>query len=229
MSGKQKTEGVRRIWDKYKFVALVALAGAVLLLWPGGDGKTAERASPQAAALVGAVGTALGAMAGNLTVGRKKYAAVEEDIRAAVKRAEALQKRLLELVEEDAAGFTPLSRAYAIPKDDPSRGRVLEDATAAACRAPAEMMALCCASIELLEELLEKGSAGLVSDVGCGALCCAAALESASLNIFVNTQTLQDRSMAAHLDAQADTLLCEYLPRARRVADEVGHRLRKEG
>lgn len=64
------------------------------------------------------------------------------------------------------------------------------------------MMALCCASIELLEELLEKGSAGLVSDVGCGALCCAAALESASLNIFVNTQTLQDRSMAAHLDAQ---------------------------
>ena len=45
MSGKQKTEGVRRIWDKYKFVALVALAGAVLLLWPGGDGKTAERAS----------------------------------------------------------------------------------------------------------------------------------------------------------------------------------------
>ena len=116
------------------FVAVLSSAAPV----PGGGG---------AAALVGAVGTALGAMAGNLTVGRKKYAAVEEDIRAAVKRAEALQKRLLELVEEDAAGFTPLSRAYAIPKDDPSRGRVLEDATAAACRAPAEMMALCCASI----------------------------------------------------------------------------------
>ena len=65
--------------------------------------------------------------------------------------------------------------------------------------------------------------------MGCGALCCAAALESASLNIFVNTRTLQDRSLAAHLDAQADTLLCEYLPRARRVVDEVGHRLRKEG
>jgi len=187
---------------------------------PGGGG---------ASALAGALGAALCTMVGNYTVGKQKYAAVEEDIRAAVKRAEALQKRLLELVEEDAAGFEPLSRAYAIPKDDPSRGRVLEDATAAACRAPAEMMALCCASIELLEELLEKGIAGLVSDVGCGALCCAAALESASLNIFVNTRTLQDRSLAAHLDAQADTLLCEYLPRARRVVDEVGHRLRKEG
>ena len=68
------------------FVAVLSSAAPV----PGGGG---------AAALVGAVGTALGAMAGNLTVGRKKYAAVEEDIRAAVKRAEALQKRLLELVE----------------------------------------------------------------------------------------------------------------------------------
>lgn len=49
MSGTQKTEGVRRIWDKYKFVALVALAGAVLLLWPSGSGDAAEHASPQAA------------------------------------------------------------------------------------------------------------------------------------------------------------------------------------
>ena len=49
MSGKQKTEGVRRIWDKYKFVALVALVGIALLLWPGGgdSGQTVERASPQ--------------------------------------------------------------------------------------------------------------------------------------------------------------------------------------
>ena len=64
MSGKQKTEGVRRIWDKYKFVALVALAGAVLLLWPGGDGKTAERASPQAAALVQEMEDILGRIQG---------------------------------------------------------------------------------------------------------------------------------------------------------------------
>ena len=52
MSGTQKAEGVRRIWDKYKFVALVALAGAVLLLWPGGGGETAERASPREAPAV---------------------------------------------------------------------------------------------------------------------------------------------------------------------------------
>lgn len=52
MSGTQKTEGVRRIWDKYKFVALVALAGVLLLLWPSGREETAERTSPQAVSAV---------------------------------------------------------------------------------------------------------------------------------------------------------------------------------
>ena len=52
MSGTQKTEGVRRIWDKYKFVALVALAGIVLLLWPSGREETAERTSPKAVSAV---------------------------------------------------------------------------------------------------------------------------------------------------------------------------------
>ena len=66
----------------------------------------------------------------------------------------------------------------------------------------------------------------LVSDVGCGALCCAAALESASMNIFVNTKTLLDREAAAKLDDQADAMLREYMPRARKVADEVNRRLR---
>ena len=88
------------------------------------------------------------------------------------------------------------------------------------------MMKACCEAIELLEEMLEKGSVTLVSDVGCGALCCAAALESASMNIFVNTKTLLDREAAAKLDDQADAMLREYMPRARKVADEVNRRLR---
>ena len=89
------------------FVAVLSSAAPV----PGGGG---------AAALVGAVGTALGAMAGNLTAGRKKYAAVEEDIRAAVKRAEALQKRLLELVEEDAADSSRSPGRTRSPKTTPA-------------------------------------------------------------------------------------------------------------
>lgn len=198
------------------FVDVLASSAPV----PGGGG---------AAALVGAIGTALCAMVGNLTVGRKKYAAFEGDLQKILTRADSLQKQLLELVEKDAAGFEPLSQAYAIPKDDPDRGWKLEEATIAACQAPMEMMKTCCEAIELLEEMLVKGSVTLVSDVGCGALCCAAALESASLNIFINTKTLLDRNFAAQMDARADTLLHEYLPRARTIADAVLRRLRNGG
>ena len=80
---------------------------------PGGGG---------ASALAGALGAALCTMVGNYTVGKQKYAAVEEDVKALMARAEDLRARLLGLVDTDAAAFEPLSRAYAIPKEDPSRG-----------------------------------------------------------------------------------------------------------
>ena len=124
---------------------------------------------------------ALPAMVGNLTVGRKKYAAVEEDVKIMLAKAERIQLRLLQLVDEDASAFEPLSKAYAIPKDDPSRAQLLEEVTSSACKAPLEMMRYCCQAIALLEEMMDKGSVTLVSDVGCGALCCKAALESASM------------------------------------------------
>ena len=91
------------------------------------------------------------------------------------------------------------------------------------------MMALCCASIELLEELLEKGSAGLVSDVGCGALCCAAALR-APASISSSTPRPCRTAPWPPIWMPRQIRCCASIcPRARRVADEVGHRLRKEG
>lgn len=195
------------------FAAVLASKAPV----PGGGG---------AAALVGALGTALCSMVGNLTVGRKKYAQYEADVKRMLEKGAAVQERLLDLVDKDAEAFEPLSKAYSIPKDDPKHDETLEAATKFACEAPVEMMKACCEAIELLEEMLEKGNVTLISDVGCGALCCAAALESASMNIFVNTKTLLDREAAAKLDDQADAMLREYMPRARKVADEVNRRLR---
>ena len=117
---------------------------------PGGGG---------AAALVGAVGVALGHMVGALTVGKKKYADVQEDILALNARAEALRARLVELVEEDARAFEPLSRAYAIPKDDPTRGEVMEQCLRDAAAAPMAILRLCCQAIDLHREMLDKGGA----------------------------------------------------------------------
>lgn len=186
---------------------------------PGGGG---------ASALVGALGAALCAMAGNLTLGKKKYAQVEPDIRRMIGECEAVRQRLLELVDEDARAFAPLAQAYAIPRDDPRRGEVLEQATLEACRAPVEMMEQICRSIGLLEEMLEKGSAMLVSDVGCGAACARAALDSAALNVLVNTRSLADRERARELDRRVDELLEGYIPRAEGIVEAVNARLRSK-
>jgi len=196
------------------FAALLSSKAPV----PGGGG---------AAALTGALGAALCAMAGSLTLGKPKYAAFEGDLRRMLEDAEGIRRRLLELVDEDAAAFAPLAEAYSLPKDDPERAKVLERASLCACEAPLAMMRQIGRAIELLSEMLEKGSALLLSDVGCGALLCKAALESASLNVFVNTASLP-KEMARPLEEEAEGLLETYAPIARRVAEEVFRRVRKE-
>ncbi|MBQ6522679.1 MAG: cyclodeaminase/cyclohydrolase family protein [Atopobiaceae bacterium] len=196
-----------------EFAAVLAAKQSV----PGGGG---------AAALVGALGAALCSMVGIFTTGKKTYAAVEEDVQRMLADAEAVRLRLIDLVAEDAAAFFPLSQAYAIPKEDPSRAETLEAATKAACKAPYEMMVEISKSIELLEEMGEKGSKLLVSDVGCGALFARAALESASMNVFVNTKTLKDRAWAEDLEGRCDALLSEYIPRAEACAQSVMTRIR---
>ena len=100
---------------------------------PGGGG---------ASALVAALGTALGNMVGSLTVGKKKYADVEEEILALKAKCDQLQNELLDQVPADAEGFIPLSKAYGIPKDDPSRPEIMEKATITACQVPMHIMEL---------------------------------------------------------------------------------------
>ena len=184
---------------------------------PGGGG---------AAALVGALGVALCSMVGNYTAGKKTYADVEDDVQRMLGEAECVRRRLIELVQEDADAFVPLSRAYAIPRDDPRRAEVLEECTKMACAAPLEMMRQTGRAIALLEEMGQKGSRMLLSDIGCGALLCRAALEAASLNVFVNTKTLRDRDFARVVEQECDDLLSEYGARAEACAADVRARIR---
>jgi len=186
---------------------------------PGGGG---------ASALVGALGTALCSMAGNFTIGKKKYEAYEADIQGILAECEVLRCRMLELIDADAAGFAPLSRAYAIPREDPSRDTVMAQALVTACQAPMEMVQLCGSALLLLEQMLEKGSRLLLADVGCGALLCRAAMESAALSVFVNTGSLKDRELAGRMEQQVENALEQYLPLADRIAASVTAHIRKE-
>lgn len=188
---------------------------------PGGGG---------ASALVGAIGIALGNMVGSLTVGKKKYADVEEEMQSMMKRCTALQGELLDLVEKDAEVFAPLAKAYGMPKETEEQkqekervmGIVLQDA----CAAPMEMMRKCCEAIDLCKEFADKGSRLAVSDAGVGVAFCKAALQGASLNVFINTKAMKDRELAERIDAEADEMLNEYTAKADQVFAQVNESLR---
>ena len=186
---------------------------------PGGGG---------AAALMGALGASLCEMAGNLTVGKKKYAAYEDDLRRMITEADLLRRRLLELIDEDARAFAPLSKAYSLPKDSPDYEDTLRLVTINACKAPYEMMESCGKAVALLEEMQEKCSVLMLSDVGCGAVAAKAALEAAAMNVFINTRSLPGEGEALLMERKAEALLSEYMPRARKIADSVMESLRRK-
>ena len=179
---------------------------------PGGGG---------AAALVAAIGTALGNMVGSLTVGKKKYADVQDEILALKAKCDTLQTELLNQVEADEVNFVPLAKAYGIPKDDPNRAAVLEEATVIACSTPIRIMELCCEAIDCIEVFAAKGSRLAVSDAGCAAVCCKAALQAASLNVFINTKSLRNRDTAEELNRHANVMLNTYCSKADDIFDEV--------
>lgn len=182
---------------------------------PGGGG---------ASALVGAIGIALGSMVGGLTVGKKKYADVEEDVRALMEKAEDLRARLLDGVERDAEAFEPLSRAYGIPKDDPSRDEVMERCLRDAAAAPLEILDLCCEAIELQREFADKGSALAVSDAATGVVFCWSAMYGAAVNVRVNTKAMKDRDYAERINAHVDERMAKYRPIAEKVYEDVYRR-----
>ena len=186
---------------------------------PGGGG---------ASALIGAVGAALTGMVCSLTLGKQKYADVQADVARIQARAEALRLTLLSLIERDAEAFAPLAEAYGLPAvtdaEKAEKAAVMERALRLACSVPMEIMERCCEAAALAEEVARIGSAIALSDAGCAAACCRAALTGSALNVFINTKSMADRDAAAELNARADAMLEQYVPLCDRVYQAVAAR-----
>lgn len=179
---------------------------------PGGGG---------AAALCGALAIALGNMVGNLTLGKKKYAAVQEDIAALNTKAEALRADFVALIDADAEAFAPLSKAYGIPKDDPMRADVMETALLKAVQPPMEIMRKCVKALDVISEYAAKGSALAISDAGCAAALARAAADAAALNVRINTKSMTDHKVANHLNVEANSLVMHCNLVAEEIYDTV--------
>lgn len=188
---------------------------------PGGGG---------ASAAAGAMGASLGMMVANLTVGKKRYADVEEEIIAIRGQLYDLQQRLVLLTDEDAKAFEPLSKAYGLPRSTPEeqekKAEVMEAALYEASRPPLEMMETVLEVMRLLDILGEKGSRIAVSDVGVGISFCQAALEGASMNVFINTKSMKNRERAKEMNCRADAMMAEGAVIKERVSRKVEGQIR---
>lgn len=196
-----------------EFSAMLASSAPV----PGGGGVSA---------LAAALGAGLGVMVGRLTIGKKKYAEHEEEMKKISEEAGRLQERLLELIDEDVRCFEPLSRAYSMPKDAPGRDELMEECLMLAASAPMEIAELSCRAIELMDSFACMGSVLAVSDAGCGAELCRAALRSAALNVYVNTRLMKNRQNADAMNEKIHAMLEKYVPSAENTYEYVADRLK---
>lgn len=179
---------------------------------PGGGG---------ASALVGALATSLGAMVGSLTLNKKKYADVQDEIKELMVQSETLRVKLLQGINDDAIAFAPLSKAYGIPKDDPNRNQILEDCLKVAADAPYGILKNVCAVIDLLERYGQIGSKLAISDAATGAVFAYAALKGAAINVKVNTKLMKDREYALKLDEEMEALVDAYSTKAMNVYNTI--------
>ena len=190
---------------------------------PGGGG---------AAGLGGAVGAALGKMVVNLTIGKKRYADVEEEMQSILTKLAHLEQEFLRLAEEDAVVFAPLAEAYLLPsgteEEKRNKEKILEGHLLAASLVPLAVMERSLEALDSMEILANKGSRMAVSDVGVGVQFIRAALLGAKMNVFINTKTMVQREKARELNAMAETMAGTGISRAEAIYTQVEAALKTE-
>ena len=163
------------------------------------------------AALAGALGAALISMVCSLTIGKKKYAAVEGEMKAIRAPSEELRKKFASLVERDATAFNKVMEAYALPKetDDQKalRAAAVQAGTKEAALVPLEVMKHCIDAHALAQEAAAKGNENSVSDAGVSAIMIHAACESAALNVRINLRGINDTEFVGWKTEELDSLL----------------------
>ena len=171
---------------------------------PGGGG---------AAAISGAMGAALLSMVCNLTIGKKKYVEVEEELKGILVQSEALRAKLTAMIADDVEAFDAVMGAYGLPKvtdeEKAARAAKIQEALKVATDVPLACCKACREVIDLAQAVADKGNLNVISDAGVAVLSAHAGLRSAALNVYVNAKGLDDRTFAQSRLDELEALLGE--------------------
>jgi formiminotetrahydrofolate cyclodeaminase len=199
------------------------------------DDLAAHKDAPgggSACGLTGSMAAALGTMVCHFTIGKKKYAEVEDRIKAMQQDFEAFRAKFTGLMQEDVDIFhSKMGTAFSLPKDTDEQKQARKAAIQEACKAasepPMEMMRLSYRLMKLLDELAEKGSQQLVSDVGVAAALANGAFEGASYNVLINLKYLDDIEFIKKVQTELLSMIEEYACLSACVIEKVREKIQK--
>ena len=182
------------------------------------------------AALAGALGAGLISMVGNLTIGKKKYEDVEEDIKKIISSSEKLRYELSQLLEEDVKVFNNFMATYKMPKETEDEKKIraekIQESLIEAAKVPLKVAYKCLDILTLSQQVAEKGNINVVSDAGVAALMADAALESAILNVKINLRMIKDEKVRTELSSSIKEILLKEKGQKEKVLEIVEQKIR---
>lgn len=172
-------------------------------------------------ALAGALGASLTVMVSRLTIGKKAYAQVEDDMRRIEDIGKDYRDKFLDLVDKDSDAFDAVMDAMRLPDDTAAQRTAKEDtsrkATLTAIQVPLDVMELAVGMLPHTLEIAKKGNVNSVSDVGVAGMMLRDALEGAALNVMINLPGLEDKVKAAEFKSRVEKLLAE----GKQIAEDI--------
>jgi len=187
--------------------------------FPGGGGVSA---------LVASLATSLGNMVGSLTLGKKKYIDVQDEIVRLNNECKFLEESFLKMIDEDAENFEPLSKAYKLDKESENYDKIMQEALILACRTPIKIVECGQQTANIIERYATIGSRLALSDAGCAAILLQAAIKAASLNVYINTKYMKDRNKAQEINNHIKQLTNECTDKCLNIYQEIEKTLKGE-
>jgi len=177
-----------------------------------------------AAALGGAMAAALAEMVCNLTIGKEKYASVQEEIKEEKEKLASCRKRLMDIIDEDSKAFDEVMKAFRMPKDSEARKKAIQSAYKLAASVPMETAEKCMEVLEHSAVVAKIGNRNSITDAGSSALLAHASLNAALLNVRINLSGIKDREFTEKMERQIGEIqkqADEKLNYVKKILDEA--------
>ncbi len=177
------------------------------------------------AALCGALASSLGTMVCNLTIGKKKYADVEQEMISLKNKLEIYQKEFSELALKDNEAFDKVMEAFKLPKESEQEKEVrnskIEEATINAAEVPSEVMRKCYELLPLLKTIADKGNKNSLSDAGVAIALTRTSVQGAYLNVLINCSSLNNQTIAEEIRKRANIIFEEIDKRSAQMLEII--------